>query len=175
MEKWPLLRMVFFSLFLISNLYLSHMKKYLILILTFGYVFSSCTKKVEKQLEEDKDIIKSYLLDNNISANCTASGLYYVFEEEGNGDSPSLGSQVLVEYKGYYPDGTVFEENLNNDTYFTLGQLIEGWNEGLQLFKEGGTGTLFIPSGLAYGPSGRGNIGGDAVLFFDMTLVDVDD
>ncbi len=146
----------------------------LLLFLSVSMIVS-CKKAEERQLEKDKQIIQDYLKDNNLTAECTDSGLYYIIEEEGTGDRPTISSEVLVNYKGYYPDNTVFEDSPNTSNTFSLTGVIEGWQQGIPLFKEGGNGTLFIPSKLAYGPNGRGQIGGDAVIFFDIELVEIVD
>ena len=71
------------------------------------------------------------------------SGLYYVIEKEGTGEHPNSNSEVTVKYKGYYTNDKVFDQNDN--TSFTLQQVIPGWAEGLTYFKKGGSGMLLIP------------------------------
>jgi len=138
-----------------------------------GLLFFSCTKAEKRQLEKDIEEIEEYLEDNNLTAECTASGLRYIIDEQGNGEAPTLSSSVTVAYRGFYPSGATFEESPSDGITFQLGGVIEGWQEGIQLFNEGGSGTLYIPSGLAYGPQGNSSIGGDAVIFFDIELLEV--
>ncbi|MFK7757481.1 MAG: FKBP-type peptidyl-prolyl cis-trans isomerase [Flavobacteriales bacterium] len=146
-----------------------------ILFLVSLVALSGCKKDTEKQLEEDIAEIKSYLSDNNLTAQSTDSGLHYIIDEPGTGDFPTGFSDVKVIYTGYYPNGNVFDQSPPDGITFGLTNVIEGWQEGIPLFREGGSGTLFIPSELAYGPSGRGDIGGNAVLFFDIELVEIID
>ncbi|MEM0993666.1 MAG: FKBP-type peptidyl-prolyl cis-trans isomerase [Bacteroidota bacterium] len=127
----------------------------------------------ERQLAIDVETIEGYLEENNITADSTASGIFYFFEEEGTGENPARGATVTVKYKGYFLDGTVFDETENDETAtFPLNNVIQGWQEGIPLFKKGGKGTLLIPSALAYGVNGRGDIPPNTVLAFDIELVD---
>ncbi|MDW5288528.1 FKBP-type peptidyl-prolyl cis-trans isomerase [Formosa sp. PL04] len=122
---------------------------------------------------ENKQEIIDYIDDNNLDAQSTDSGLYYVIDEQGTGEKPTGTSQVTVNYKGYYTDGEVFDES-TTEVSFYLDSVIEGWTEGLQLFNEGGSGKLLIPSALAYGKYGiAGAIPGGAVLIFDVELISV--
>lgn len=86
----------------------------------------------------------------------TASGLGYEVITEGTGKSPTMGQEVTVHYAGWLTDGTLFDASYvrGEMTSFRLGQVIPGWNEGLQLMKEGGVYKFTIPADLAYGPRG---------------------
>ncbi len=120
----------------------------------------------------DSEKIRNYLAENNLVADSTASGLYYIIEEEGEGGFPDLTATVEVRYKGYLLNGTTFDQTANNATrQFRLDGLIQGWQEGLQLFQKGGKGTLFIPSHLGYGANRQGNIPPYSVLIFEVELV----
>lgn len=147
----------------------------------------------EEQLAEDKKIIDKYFEENNISAQATGSGLRYVIKQEGKGKKAQPGDQVKVTYSGYVLGGEYFDSSVKSVAEekglfnpqrdygpftFTLGQgsVIEGWDEGIALLKEGGKATLYIPSSLAYGPRQRSEkIGPNSILVFDVELVDVVD
>ena len=106
----------------------------------------------------------------------TASGLQYEVIEEGTGAMPKAGDQVTVHYTGKRIDGTVFDSSVERGEPATFGvtQVIPGWVEALQMMKEGAKWRLFIPSQLAYGPNGAGNvIGPNATLIFDVELIKV--
>jgi len=122
--------------------------------------------------QTETDIVK-YIADNNLNTQRSNSGLYYIIEEEGTGDSPATDSNVTVAYKRYLLDGTVFDQSSSSGISFNLSQVIPGWTEGLTYFKEGGKGKLIIPSHLAYGPNGTSGIPGGAVLVFDISLLKV--
>lgn len=126
----------------------------------------------EEQLVKDIKKIEEYLTAKGLTAQSTASGLHIVTEVEGTGGSPSLTDSVEVFYKGYYTDDSVFDESLDKTIKFPLNRLILGWQEGLQFFKKGGKGKLLIPSGLGYGPNPGSGIRSNAVLIFDLELVD---
>jgi len=122
---------------------------------------------------ENDEQIQSYLLDNDITAVKSDSGLYYRIDEPGEGERPGLRDNVTVTYTGYLlKDGSVFDENTAG-VDFDLERLIPGFAEGITYFKEGGKGTLYIPSHLAYGKSGAGSIQPGDVIIFDVELISV--
>ncbi len=148
--------------------------KYLLPLLFIGLLLNSCgKKKAEKQAKKDDDIIKTYLNANNLTATKTDSGLYYIINVPGNGQSCVSTSDVKVSYKGYFTDGTVFDESPAAGITFNLKGVISGWTEGIPFFKEGGSGKLLLPSALAYGVKGTSGIPANSVLIFDVTLIDV--
>ena len=105
----------------------------------------------------------------------TASGLQYKVIQAGTGKSPTAENTVKVHYEGSLTNGTVFDSSIQRGSpvEFGLGQVIPGWTEGLQLMKEGGKTRFFIPSELAYGAAGSRNIPPNAVLVFDVELIEV--
>jgi FKBP-type peptidyl-prolyl cis-trans isomerase FkpA len=150
------------------------MNKVFIFLLPVVLMLSSCLEKElsqEEQLTEDIKKIGQYLKDNNLTAKSTPTGLHYVIQTEGSGVSPTLNSTVTVFYKGYYLDGKVFDESLKQSVSFPLRNLILGWQEGLQLFKKGTKGILLVPSALGYGSFPPSGIRKNAVLVFDLELV----
>ena len=112
----------------------------------------------------------------NPDVKVTDSGLQYVVIKEGEGKQPTATSEVTVHYTGKLLDGTVFDSSINRGepATFPLNRVIPGWTEGLQLMKEGGKYTFFIPSDLAYGPNGIPNvIPPHSTLIFDVELISV--
>ena len=144
----------------------------LILLVTVAF---GCKKKVTstEQAKIDNDIILKYIADHNLSATATGSGLYYVINDPGNGASCTSNSSVKVAYKGYFTNGSVFDESAASGITFSLKQVIAGWTEGIPYFKEGGNGILLVPSALGYGPDGTNGIPENSVLIFDVELIDV--
>ena len=99
-------------------------------------------------------------MDCNPEATKTDSGLVYLPMKEGDGKSPTLDNTVEVHYHGTLPDGTVFDSSVDRGQTisFSLGAVIRGWQEGLQLMKEGGKATIVCPSDIAYGDQGSGDV-----------------
>ena len=121
----------------------------------------------------DEELIEKYLDENQLTAERHSSGLYYIIEEPGTGGNPNVNSEVLVKYKGYLLDGTVFDQTPGSEsTTFFLFQVIQGWQIGIPLLKKGGKGTFFIPSGLAYGPRPQVAIPANSVVIYETELVD---
>lgn len=111
----------------------------------------------------------------------TPSGLKYIINQEGTGDSPKTGQKVTVHYTGWLQnaDGTKgkkFDSSVDRGTPFTftigMGQVIKGWDEGVSTMKAGEKRTLVIPAALGYGSRGAGAlIPGGATLLFDVELI----
>lgn len=124
----------------------------------------------------DKAIIEKYVADNGLKGKYTDSGIFYVIEKEGKGANPTVDNFVEVHYKGTLLDGNKFDSSYdrNQPAQFPLRGVVPGWQQGIPLFKEGGKGTIIIPSSLAYGPMGRPPvIPQNAVLCFDIELLKV--
>ena len=108
----------------------------------------------------------------------TASGLRYQILQKGDGKKATKGAGVSVHYKGQLLDGTVFDSSYKRkqpiDFNVGVGQVISGWDEGIQLLQVGDKARFVIPSNLAYGSAGAGGvIPPDATLIFDVELMDV--
>lgn len=135
----------------------------------------------QKQVEDAKQAqasSDSFLTENAKKAGVktTASGLQYIVTKEGTGKQPAASSVVKVHYTGKLVDGTVFDSSVERGEpiEFPLNQVIPGWTEGLQLMKEGGKATLYIPSQLGYGEQGvPGTIPPHSTLIFDVELIEV--
>ena len=108
----------------------------------------------------------------------TESGLRYKVVQNGDGKQANKGDMVSVHYKGQLLDGTVFDSSYKRkqpiDFNVGIGQVISGWDEGIQLLKVGDKARFVIPSNLAYGSQGAGGvIPPDAPLIFDVELMNV--
>ena len=153
-----------------------HQKK-IMKYITFALVLSlfvSCSSDDEKDyVTLNEKEITDYIAENNLVAEKSSTGLYYIIDNEGTGEQPTFASNVTVAYKGYFTNGTVFDESNEEGASFNLQGVIAGWTEGITYFKEGGSGKLLIPAHLGYGNSGRGSIPGGAVIIFDIDLISV--
>ena len=143
----------------------------------------------KEQLDKDKVLIEKYIADNNLVAESTDDGVYYVTTKAGNGEYPQEGNEVFVNYTLRLLDSTLVdtsyedlakEQNLYNPqrTYGPLsfqlggGGIIPGWNMGIPKFSKGGKGTLLIPSVHAYGNRSSPAIPANSVLIFDIEITD---
>lgn len=142
-------------------------KFFLVIILSFG-IFS-CTS--EKKIKEKNDAeIQAYISSKGWSATKTEDGLYYIITKEGDDNHPSASSYVTVNYTGYLTNNTIFDQSTN--ATLPLGSVIQGWQLGIPLLERGGSGILLIPAHLAYGSQAQGNIPANAVLIFEIDLLD---
>ena len=127
--------------------------------------------EAKKRLQEEMDKIAAGYDE-------TPSGLRYKILQEGNGKKAEKGTMVSVHYKGQLLDGQVFDSSYQRkqpiDFTIGIGQVISGWDEGIQLLKVGDKARFVIPSNLAYGSAGAGGvIPPDATLIFDVELMNV--
>ena len=149
------------------------MKTHLLALLFIFFI--SCggdDQPVDYISHNDKDI-QQFLVNKNLQAEKSPSGLYYIIENEGTGLHPTTTDQVRVAYKGYFLNGSVFDQSAAEGISFNLQQVIRGWTEGITYFKEGGSGLLLIPSHLGYGFQDYRGIPGGSVLFFEINLIKV--
>lgn len=108
----------------------------------------------------------------------TDSGLKYEDLEEGEGAEARSGQRVTVHYTGWLTDGSKFDSSLDRNQPFAFqlgkGQVIRGWDEGVEGMKVGGRRRLVIPPQLGYGARGAGGvIPPNATLVFEVELLEV--
>jgi FKBP-type peptidyl-prolyl cis-trans isomerase FklB len=106
------------------------------------------------------------------------SGLEYKVLKEGTGATPKPGDTVKTLYRGTFINGKEFDSTANRGNApftFVLGQghVIKGWDEAVEHMKVGAKWEIYVPYKLAYGETGRGQIGPDETLVFELELVDV--
>jgi peptidylprolyl isomerase len=105
----------------------------------------------------------------------TPSGLRYVDEVVGTGESPRSGENVTVHYAGTLENGKQFDSDRGRPYPFRIGTgtVIKGWDEGILTMKVGGKRKLIVPPDLAYGAQGRPGIPPNATLNFEVELLSV--
>lgn len=144
--------------------------------------FTEMEKKQQEAAKEagkiNEEAGKAFLEKNGKreEVHTTSSGLQYEIIKEGDGPKPAASDEVEVHYTGKLIDGTVFDSSEERGVPATFGvtQVIPGWVEALQLMSAGSKWRLYIPSQLAYGPAGAGNvIGPNSTLIFDVELLKV--
>jgi FKBP-type peptidyl-prolyl cis-trans isomerase FkpA len=113
-----------------------------------------------------------------MSSTQTPSGLGIEEILAGEGDVAAAGQRVTVHYTGWLTDGSKFDSSRDRNDPFEFwlgkGQVIRGWDEGVQGMKVGGTRKLTIPPQLGYGARGAGGvIPPDATLVFEVELLGI--
>lgn len=105
-------------------------------------------------------------------------GLVIESDGQGKGDGAQVGKSVSVHYTGKLKDGSVFDSSVSRGVPFTFvlgrGQVIKGWDAGLQGMKVGEKRKLTIPPDLAYGSRGSGKIPPNSTLNFDVEMIAID-
>jgi FKBP-type peptidyl-prolyl cis-trans isomerase FkpA len=115
--------------------------------------------------------VRDYLAANGITAAEHCSGLFYIIEEQGTGNAPTVCGAVNSIYEGKLTDGSVFAPK--DTANFYLNEVIRGWANGIPLVKKGGKIQLFIPPSLGYGKDPYKSIPGNSILIFDVKLNEV--
>jgi FKBP-type peptidyl-prolyl cis-trans isomerase FklB len=106
----------------------------------------------------------------------TASGLQYKIITAGTGAKPTNADTVVCNYKGTFINGTEFDSSYKRGkpAEFSVGGVIPGWTEALQLMPVGSKWELYVPSELAYGSRGAGGaIGPNQTLIFEVELLSI--
>jgi FKBP-type peptidyl-prolyl cis-trans isomerase FklB len=143
------------------------------------------TSKAAKKAETDKVKYKDYIDQNEAflatnkgkaGVTTTASGLQYEVVKMGTGTKPTAQNTVKVNYAGSLIDGTEFDSSAKNKgpVTFPVSGVIPGWTEALQLMPVGSKFKLFLPSNLAYGATGAGEvIKPYSTLIFEVELLEI--
>jgi FKBP-type peptidyl-prolyl cis-trans isomerase FkpA len=138
-------------------------------------IAASCTEdEVIDNGPADKITIENYLAANNLSAQSTSTGLYYIIHEPGGAIHPTVKSSLSVNYKGYLTNNSIFDSSypVGKPADIPLKSVIKGWQEGVPFIGAGGKIQLFVPSALGYGSSATRTIPANSVLIFEIELVD---
>ncbi|MGB5274249.1 MAG: peptidylprolyl isomerase [Flavobacteriaceae bacterium] len=140
----------------------------------FGEFESTKAKRIAAEREKQKEEM------NKVASGFdeTPSGLRYKIIQKGNGAKAEKGQEVSVHYEGSLLSGQVFDSSYKRkqpiDFQLGVGQVIPGWDEGIELLKVGDKARFVIPSDLAYGSAGAGGvIPPNATLIFDVELMGI--
>jgi FKBP-type peptidyl-prolyl cis-trans isomerase FkpA len=151
--------------------------KITILYLLTSVLFWGCLKKdgscLPKTVQSEEASILAYASSHGMNVTRNSSGMYYEVTNPGTGATPSLSSRVSVQYVGKLMDDTIFDQSTTPTSLYPLSGYITGWQIGLPLISKGGSIRLLIPSSLAYGCIDQGRVPANAILYFDVQLVDV--
>jgi len=136
------------------------------------------TELAKKRGEKNKKEGETFLAENQKKEGVKTlpSGLQYKVIKTGTGSSPKSTDEVTVHYRGTLIDGTEFDSSYRRGKPEALpvNAVIPAWTEALQLMQVGTKWQLFVPSNLAYGERGAGQIiGPNAVLIFEIELISI--
>lgn len=146
---------------------------YAILVRDITSVEEYSQKRETDVSDRDNKSIEEFATDNNLKTQKDSSGIHYIVYNNSGGAKPTVDKCVEVKYVGrFLKNGLEFDKA--ERVAFPLSRVIPGWQLGIPLLGKGDSATLFIPSKLAYGQQGiPGSIPPDAVLVFDVTLIDI--
>jgi FKBP-type peptidyl-prolyl cis-trans isomerase FkpA len=153
------------------------MRHLVLITLLFVILNISCNKNDFCEPDQTQAIaseitqLEAYLNDNSITATKDGRGFFYITKAEGSGKNPTICSVVTVKYEGRLLDGTIFDSS--NGATFRIEGLIAAWKQAIPLMKSGGSITLFVPPSLGYGASGQGPIPPNAILIFEIELLEI--
>jgi len=133
-----------------------------------------------RELPKDTVRVKEGAIDPDAPQEFTTteSGLKYRILRKSDGRKPTPTDKVRVHYRGRFNDenGKIFDSSYGSSgesANFSLGGVIKGWTEGLQLVGEGGMIELIIPPELAYGDQGTPGMPPNSTLHFIVELIEV--
>jgi FKBP-type peptidyl-prolyl cis-trans isomerase len=146
--------------------------------------FMSLEQLMKKRQEENAKLeqeeltkLDAYLKANNITAQPTASGIYFIEVQKGKGPKAMTGQKVSVHYTGTLLDGKKFDSSYDRKEPISFalgtGAVIKGWDEAISMMSKGGKAKVIIPSKMAYGERAQGPIPAFSTLVFDVELVDI--
>ncbi|MFW0715751.1 FKBP-type peptidyl-prolyl cis-trans isomerase [Pedobacter sp. N23S346] len=157
--------------------------KYLILLICIVGCFAACKKDEAfetydpaPQFTADTTAIRAFIKANNIqNVVKDQSGLFYQIIEPGNGSiSYSTNTRITADYEGKLLNGTIFDSSKGTPITFLLGNVIAGWQIGIQKIQKGGKIRLIMPSLYGYGNVAQGaSIPANSILDFNITLTEV--
>ena len=134
-------------------------------------------EKVKKKAQENSAATEVYMAKNgaNPKVKKLPNGVQYEVLEEGTGANPEKSDTVRVDYHGTFLDGTVFDSTIKSGrpAEFSLRGVVPGFSASLQAMKVGSKWRVVIPGELGYGIAGRGKIGPNQGLIFEISLLEI--
>lgn len=129
--------------------------------------------------KHDKKVLKKYLVKNKIRTEPDEEGLYYIHLKDGKGKKPEIGNVVYIHYRGYFLDGTEFDNTYSREPLeYRIGekdQVIKGFELAIPKMNKGSKAKLIIPSYLAFGNKGSssGIVPPNTTLIYEVELVKI--
>lgn len=151
------------------------MRKACFLLFGIAFLLTSCKTYSEKDKEGFDKKIQHFILQTGEKYEKSESGLYYLIEQEGEGEFIKYTDQVSFTYIGKFLDGTVFDgKNQKTPITYEVSKLIEGWKEAFTYLKKGGKAKLIIPPYLGYGDHDLPAIPPHSILYFELEITNVE-
>lgn len=157
--------------------------RYIILLVCLAGCFAACKKDTPvddgydptPQFKADTAAISAFVKNNAITGIKDPNGIFYQIIEPGSGNLTYYTStKITADYEGRLLNGTIFDSTKGTPASFLLGNVILGWQFGIQKIQKGGKIRLIIPSYYAYGrQSPSSSVPANSVLDFTITLTDV--
>ena len=132
--------------------------------------------------KKNKDEGDAFLAENakKEGVKTLPSGVQYQVLEEGTGAQPAVSDKVRVDYHGTLPDGTIFDSTLKpldgsepSPAEFDVARVVPGFSAAIQAMKVGSKWKVAIPGAQAYGMRGKGEIGPNQTLLFEIHLLGI--
>lgn len=149
-------------------------------VVLFTTVFIFGCKKTEEAYspENEASLMKNWLdtnLKNDKNIDTTYTGLFYIVDKVGTGQTVQSGDSLTVKYTGMFMDGSIFDSSLSYSYVHkaTYQRMIQGWEEGIEVLSKGGSALFLIPSAKAYGDDGYSSIPPFSPLLFTIEIIDI--
>jgi len=146
---------------------------------TFDKLKKDASLRAQEKLRKAQEVTINQIKNEYPDAKVTDSGIFYVIEEDGEGEKPSSGDTVSVHYTGkFLSNGNVFDSSVSRGEPIEfpvgMGHVIAGWDETILDMRPGEERTVIIPPQLAYGEQGYpGAIPPNSWLVFEVELVEI--
>jgi len=140
----------------------------LLLILILG----ACSTYSDEDLKGFDKTIREWIRQQNIQYKSTDSGLYYYFENEGQGQKIKYTDSVTVQFKGTLLDSTIFEIEKAPVT-FAVNEVIIAWKEVLLMSERNAKIKIIVPPQLGYGNHKLDKIPQNSILLYEIEIIDI--
>ena len=140
----------------------------LLLILILG----ACSTYSDEDLKGFDKTIREWIRQQNIQYKSTDSGLYYYFENKGQGQKIKYTDSVTVQFKGTLLDSTIFEIEKVPVT-FAVNEVIIAWKEVLLMSGRNAKIKIIVPPQLGYGNHKLDKIPQNSILLYEIEIIDI--
>ena len=145
-------------------------------LLFIGFVFvmasSSCSTYSDEEISAFEEEIQAFLAEQKLVFKRTDSGLFYRFDAPGAGRNILYTDSVIVTFTGKLLNGQLFESE-QTPLAFAVKDVIEGWQEGLCMSKQGAEIELIVPPQLGYGDHELDKIPANSILRYSIKVLEI--